>query len=109
MSMHADYLLERRGVSTLEKEHGFITYKRVDKDTYYIVDVFIREDARRDKLASRLADEVVAIAKAAGASKILGSVDLSAAGVTESLQVLLGYGMRFSRAAGSGLYFVKEI
>jgi GNAT superfamily N-acetyltransferase len=109
MKMYADYLNERTGTSLLQLEHGFATFKKLDADTYYLIDIYVEPEFRRKRIASELSQRVCEIAKADGAKKLIGSVDISTNGVTESMKAILADGFRFSHAQGNGIYFVKDI
>ena len=109
MKLYADYIKERENVELVQDEHGFATYKILEDNSYYIVDIFVEKDHRKGKIASQLADLIVTIAQANGASKLIGSICLNVEGVTESMKVLLAYGFKFSHANGTMLYFTKHI
>lgn len=109
MSLYADYLKERQGIETVEHEFGFATYKRIDAETVYLQDIFVVKEHRRNGVASELSAKIAEIAKASGAKKLIGSVDITAHGVTESMKAILGDGFRFSHAQGNGIYFVKML
>lgn len=107
--LYAKYIQEREGREILTVEHGFLTYKRLDKDTYYLIDCFVEKGYRKLGIARQLGDDVCAIAKQNGAIKVLGSVCLDAAGVTESLTAILAAGYRYSSIHGNTLYFTKDL
>lgn len=109
MSLYSEYLKERTSDLILETDQGFATYRFQDEKTVYIVDIYMTPEARRLKLASSLADKIVSEAKERGCTKLLGSVVPSARGSTESLKVLLGYGMRLDSCATDFIVFSKEI
>lgn len=109
MSMYADYFKERQGVMTIEHENGFATYQKIDAETYYLTDIFVKPEFRRDGLAKKLSAEVGEIAKADGAKKLMGSVDITSRGITTSMKAILGDGFSFSHASGNGIYFVKNL
>ena len=112
MSMYASYVRERLGDEILEWDEGFLTYRYI-RDmgdlTVYIVDMYVRPDFRKTRIASTMADEVVEKAKAKGCKRLLGSVASDAKNPTESIKVLLGYGMDFYKCNEHGMFFKKEI
>ena len=109
MELYAQYIKERENMSLVHVEHGFATYKKIDADTYYLVDIFVEKGFRRNGIASSLSESVKQIALNDGAKRLLGSVDITSNGVTESMQAILSDGFRYSHSAGNGIFFLKEI
>ena len=109
MSLYAEYVHEREGFDTFETAIGFATYKKLDADTYYLRDIFVAWDRRRQGVAKELSAEVARIAKAGGANKLLGSVCLSAKDPTQSIAALLADGFVYSAYMGNMLYFTKKL
>lgn len=112
MSMYAEYVRERLGDSILEREDGFATYRYLDKDgkkCVYIVDIYVRAASRKGRVASEMADCIVALAKLQGCTILLGTVMPTAIGSTDSLKVLLGYGMSIHSCKENLIVFEKEI
>lgn len=108
MSLYADYLHERTDDQMFENGYGFVIYKYID-DTVYIIDIYIKPDMRRKNLAASLADMVVEKAKGKGCKALIGSVMPSAKGSTDSLKVLLGYGMTLVSSGDNCIFFRKDI
>lgn len=112
MSMYSEYVRERAGDEILETEEGFATYRFIQDDgipCVYILDIFIRPDFRRTKIASSLADKIVAEARSMDCVRLLGSVSSAAKNATDSIKVLLGYGMEFYKCSDHGMIFKKDI
>lgn len=110
MSMYGDYIREHRNDGIVEREEGFATYRYLNNgESIYIIDIYVRSDFRKTKVASEMADEIVAIGKKAGAIELLGTVVPSANHSTDSLRVLLGYGMSLQSASNDLVVFRKEI
>lgn len=110
MKMYRDYLKERLGDELVEREEGFASYRYIDNgSSVYIVDLYVRPDFRKTKIASQMADEIVRIAKEKGCKTLVGTVSSSAKNATDSIKVLLGYGMSFFACNQDGLIFKKEI
>ncbi len=109
MSMYARYLKEKTNDDILERDHGFATYRFINADKVYITDIWIDEEFRRQGAASRLADEVVALAKDRGCKELIGSVVSGNKGSSDSLRVLLAYGMTLHSVVGDIIYFRKDI
>jgi ribosomal protein S18 acetylase RimI-like enzyme len=108
MSLHADYIKERGTKEIIESEKGFLTYFFVN-DGVYIEDLYISPAHRKSHLASQMADQVAAIAKEKGYYKMYGSVAPSAQGSTDSLRVLLAYGMKLDSAGPNAVILAKEL
>ena len=112
MKMYRDYLKERLGDELVERPEGFATYRYVNDFgtlAVYIVDLYVRPDFRKTKVASDMADEIVSVAKKEGHKVLLGTVASTAKNATDSIKVLLSYGMHFFRCNQDGLVFRKEI
>lgn len=108
MSLYFDYLKERENKLVLENEHGFVLYQIYD-DFIYIVDIYVKPEMRKMGVARALADKVCEIAMEKNLKSVIGSVDLGTLGATESVSVLLAYGMRIDSVNGKMLYFKKDI
>lgn len=110
MSMYADYIREHRNDEIVETEQGFATYRFLNEGkSVYIIDIYVKPDFRKSKAASVMADEIVANAKTRGAIELLGTVVPSARNSTDSLKVLLGYGMSLQSSSNDMIIFRKDI
>lgn len=110
--MQATYIRERSGADVLiEPGKGFATWKFLSPTDVYIVDLFVAPEYRRSGVGTQLADQIVAGAKAAGATRLIGSVDARSETRTDALRGLLAYGMSFDRIGDDGrmLWLSKEI
>lgn len=109
-SLYAKYLLEKTTDKILETEHGFATFRYLNEGkSVYIVDIYILPEFRKSHKASAIADSIVLMAKKIGCSELLGTVIPSNKNSTDSLKVLLGYGMSLSSASQDLVVFRKEI
>ena len=108
MSLYAEYCLEREGKIVLEDDKGFVSYV-TSNDTIYIVDIFVRPEHRKSGHAARLADSVIEKEKGKGFKYLLGSVDPRLESATNSMKVLLAYGMSVQSIEPPLIYFIKEI
>lgn len=108
MSLYSSYLTERTYDQIIEHAYGFATYRFLE-DRVYIVDIYIRPENRKQGFATKIANEIVDLAKAQGMKKVIGTVCPSAKGSTESLMVLLGYGMRLQSSGQDFIVMEKEI
>jgi len=108
--MYAEYLKEREGIETLQSDDGFMTYTMTE-DALYIVDVYIKPEARRTGAATALEAKAIAIAKEAGRKHLMGSVSFGVAGVDASLKMMVrsGYSFLSFNAEKQIVYFSKEI
>lgn len=109
MSLYAAYIAEKTNKSILETDIGFVTYGFPDPNTVYIEDIYIDKAHRKSKEASRLADQVADIAREKGCTKMLGSVIPSTKNSTDSIKVLIAYGMKLESSAVDFILFSKGI
>ena len=112
MSMYASYVRERMGDEIVETEQGFATYRYLKDggvDAVYIIDIYVRTDFRKNNVASNLADHIVESAKHKGCKRLIGTINPSAKNSTDSLRVLLGYGMELYWCSQDIITFKKEI
>lgn len=110
MSLYAEYVRERTNDGVIEIEEGFITFRWLhNTKQVYIVDIFVRPDKRNKGFASVLADKVAEMAKVIGYTEVLGTVVPSTNHSTESLRVLLSYGMTLLSASNDLIVFKKDI
>lgn len=109
LSLYAQYVEEREGASVYESERGFLVYQILGPEVY-VKDLYVRPDFRNSGEAADMANQVAALAKAQGCLRMSGSVCPRAKGATDSLKVLLAYGMKLHSIGTDGLiYFVKDI
>lgn len=103
----ASYYSEREGYQTIEKPHGFATFKLFG-EVVYLRDIYVSPDYRRTGLAAEMADEVCEFARVQGCKILRGTVDTRANNATQSIKVLLSYGMHVV-PSGEILVFEKEL
>ncbi len=109
MSLYSKYVTERTNKQILETEYGFATYNFPDATTVYIEDIYVLPEHRKSGLAAAIANEIVVIAKEKGCTQILGSVVPTANNSTDSLKVLLAYGMKLRNCSNDFIVFQKDI
>lgn len=109
MSLYANYIRERTNDEIIETDTGFATYRFLNEKQVYLVDIFILPEHRKLGDASAISDSICRLAKERGCTELLGSVVPSTKGSTESLKVLLAYGMRLDSAANDLIIFKKDI
>lgn len=111
-SLYAKYIKERLNDEIIETEYGFATFRYIDKHNsraVYIVDIYILPEYRKSGTASRLADRIAAIAISQGCNEMIGTVLTSAKTATDSIKVLLAYGMTLKSTTNEALIFGKSI
>ena len=109
MSLYADYLKERTEDRIIETEQGFAVYRFPDKDTVYIVDIYVKPEFRKHGVASDFSASIMKEAKQRGCKKMIGSVVPSTHGSTESIKVLLAHGMSLDSSAVDFILFRKDL
>lgn len=109
MSLYADYIKEHRNDQCIESDNGFCTYRYLNDKQVYIIDIYIIPSHRKTQEASKMADLVVKEAKEKGCTQLVGTVVPSAKNSTDSLKVLLGYGMSLDSSSNDLILFKKEI
>lgn len=111
MSLYAEYISERTDDKIIEIDDvGFITYRHIlDKKTTYIIDLYIRPEFRKGKMASNLADQITEEAKSLGHTKLLGSVIPSNKNSDTSIKILHAYGMKLQSCTENFIIFEKEL
>lgn len=108
MTLYARYLAEREDFSVIESDLGFASFK-VLGDTIYLRDIYVLPEHRRMNVAARLADEVCDVGRIYKCKTLTGSVDPKLASAAESMQALLGYGLRPIGIQGTLVIFEKEL
>lgn len=110
-SHYGQYIAEREGRDIIEDEFGFATYiMNADDGECYIVDIYVVPEMRKAGIASKYADTIAEIARLNGCDVLSGSVDPTCENATDSLKVLLGYGMNLVFIGRDGLiYFKKDL
>jgi ribosomal protein S18 acetylase RimI-like enzyme len=108
MKLYAEYLMERENMNLLWDSKGFVVYE-CREDYIYIKDIYVDPSFRNCGIARTLADRVIELTKEKGCKNLIGSICPKANGSTESLKVLLAYGMKLLRSTEDLIYFIKEI
>lgn len=109
LTLYSRYITEKTDDLILETETAFVTYSYPDEKTVYIKDIYVHPDYRKSYMASNIADEVVAIAKSKGCTKVIGSIVPTTKNSTDSVKVLLAYGMKLDSSTNNFILFSKEI
>lgn len=108
MSLYAEYLHEKTDVKILESPNAFATYVFTDKGCW-IKDIYVKPEFRKTNLARDLANMISEIAKEKGVKTLLGSVIPSNKNSTDSLKVLLAYGMTLDSCGNDFILFKREL
>lgn len=110
MSAYGDYIKETRGDEIVEIPEGFATFRFLNEGkSAYIIDIYVIPDFRSKHIASTLANQISVIAKEKGASELIGTVVPSSKGSTDSLKVLIAYGMTLHSSQNDLIVFRKDI
>ncbi len=108
MSLYAEYIMEIQGKRIIEDEISYATYYPVG-DGMYIEDIYVKPEYRAKGIASKLADQIAAIAIKEGYHKLYGSVRFSNKTANDAMKTLLAYGFCVNSSTPDGLAFVKGI
>lgn len=106
--MFKEYFKELKGLDVHETEYGFALYK-IELPYVYIRDIYVKPEYRNAKVASTMADDIVRHSKMLGCTHMIGDVEPSNENSTDSVKVLLAYGMTVLAANDDEILFVKEI
>lgn len=109
MSLYAEYLFERTNDEIIETADGFVTYRYLNDDQVYIIDIFIRSTERKKGKASELADIVRDEARLRGCKEMLGTVVPNTKNATASIITLIAYGMKIHSSSENLIVFKKDI
>lgn len=109
LSLYGQYLTERSNRGILEIDNGFATFEYLPDDIVYIVDLYVVPEKRKNHVASEIADKICEQAIKDGKQHLLGSVDTTAKGASDSMKVLEAYGMKVHKVSGSMVYFIKPL
>lgn len=108
-SLYAQYLNERTDDKIIELDEGFATYRYLNNDQVYIIDLFVLPEFRKKGMASRLADMICAEARTKGCKELIGTVNPSCKGTNASIMTLIAYGMRADSSSNNVIVFRKGI
>jgi GNAT superfamily N-acetyltransferase len=108
-SLYAKYLIERTHDHIIETDQGFATYRYLNRDQVYIIDIYVLPEFRKMGTASKFADKICEIAKTAGCTELIGSVITTCKGALDSIAVLQAYGMKIDTANNNTIIFRKGI
>lgn len=108
-SMYANYIRERTNDEIIETSKGFATYRYINENQVYLIDIYVKSEFRKQNIATKLADIVAYKAKKRGCTEMIGSIQVSAKNSDSSIKVLLAYGMKPYSTVQDGILFKKEL
>lgn len=109
MSQYADYIREKTTDNIIEGPSGFATYRYLNEEQVYIVDIYTIPECRGTGHASYIADKIADEAKARGCSEMIGTVVPHLPNAALSMKVLMAYGMEPFAIDGNMVCFRKGI
>ena len=109
MSLYSQYISERSNESIIESDRGFVSFKRIDEKSMYMVDMYVVPEHRHLSNAKKMADIVADIAKRDGCTRLLSSVVPSTNNATASIKLHIAYGMSVIGASDDLIMFGKDL
>jgi GNAT superfamily N-acetyltransferase len=88
---------------------GFATYHIHKNGECYIEDIYVVKEKRKEKIASKMADEIAKIAKDHGCRILTGSVNLEINDFESSQKVLRAYGFKYAGTTDNVEAYAKEL
>ena len=109
--MYANYVQERTNKLIYEDERGFITYYYLTDPVagLMIEDIYVLPEHRKKGVASSMADKLVAKAKELGYKQCWGQVCPAAKNSTESMKVMLAWGLKLDSVNNTIIFLRKDI
>lgn len=107
-TLYAKYIHEREGLSILEDESSFITYKFVEKECF-IANMYIDPTQRGSLKLRNLIDQLSEIAKQNGCEVISANMYVEAKTIKMALIAALKIGFEIIAANNGALLIVKEL
>ena len=107
-TMLKEYFKEIQNLDIIENEYGFILY-RITDENLHIQHMYVKPKARAMKVATILADELVAKAKAEGCTTMTGDIEPTNQNATDSMKFILSYGLKVLEASENEIIFYKHI
>jgi ribosomal protein S18 acetylase RimI-like enzyme len=107
-SMYAKYVEEREpNTFLIETPEGWIKY--LASDVFYIQDIYVLPEFRRNGIATTLGEMAISVAREKGYKEVYISVVPKANGTTASLKAILKANFNLHSASSDLIIFVKEI
>jgi GNAT superfamily N-acetyltransferase len=108
IDMIKEYFKEIQNLDIIENEHGFILY-RIEDANLHIQHMYIKPESRAMKIATALADDLVAKAKDEGCLTMTGDIEPTNNNATQSMKFILSYGLKVLEASENEIIFYKHI
>lgn len=111
-SLFSKYIAEREGLEIyLHDDKGFMTFRMQGEDgsEFYIKDMYVSPEFRRQRISFEMADRVFAIAKNRGCKYVAGTLYRGASGNSESLKAMLAYGFEIHSWDADRVVLVKGL
>lgn len=108
-SLYAQYIKERTDDQIIETDEGFCTYRYLNSDQVYIVDLYIMPEFRKKWHASSMANTVCHEARSKGCKELIGTVVPSCKGANASILTLIAYGMEVKSSSDNLIVFKKDL
>lgn len=102
------YIKEREGLSVLETEFGFVTYKFIGKECF-LKDMCVSAEHRKSSKARELIEMLSEIACGAGCEFISANVFVADHGSSNTLLAALKIGFKVVRAENGALLIIKDL
>lgn len=110
MNKYAAYLKEREDLDMFENESGFIVYSFYPEvQAAYLAEIYVVPEKRGTTAAFKLYKEMCKIAKAAGYTKLLGSIDDTTTNYRYSEKLMKKLGWSFYKKVGHVTYYIGQI
>ncbi len=102
------YLKERKGLTTIENESGFVAYKIVDNECF-IGEMFIRFDQRSKGLGRKLIEELTSIAVESDCTVMTGNIYMNDPNCTSTVRAAIGVGFEIANANNGAILICKKL
>lgn len=109
MRLYAGYLKEREGMSLLENEFAFLTFIKQADGSYYVRDLYVDPDHRREKHGTELTNAVMDMAIRENSKFLYGSVSFNDPNFDRCVASLTAYGMRKHGVSPDGQLLIYRI
>lgn len=108
-SLYALYLEERTEDHIIERPEGFATYRYLPNNQVYIIDIYVLSLYRKQGIASKLADEICALAKKDGCNQAVGTVLSNKSWTSLNIKMMFNYGFEIYASTNEAIILKKDI
>src|ERR1700675_4575174 len=108
-SLYADYVKERLGRGSLYDDNGFVIFEFMQNEFLYLVDMYLKPEARNTKVGSQYLEKIKEIAKENKKTKIITTIDLKAKTKDLALLCALKGGFHISEGKNDVLFLTMEL